>query len=191
MKADESPAESERHVRRILIADDDDVLREQLRRAFVRRGFVVSEAANCTDAIAAILAAPCDLAVVDLRMPGESGMQLLVELRQRSPGTKVLMLTGFGSIANAVEAVRLGATNYVSKPAHADEILAAFEELDEPRSSRSSGAEGGGPSLAQAEWEHIQRVLADCEGNISQAAHRLGISRRSLQRKLRKRAPDS
>lgn len=132
----------------------------------------------------------CHLAVVDLRMPGESGMKLLAELRKRSPSTKVVMLTGFGSISNAVEALRLGAVNYVSKPAHADEILAAFDHKDEDSLSIALDQSADSPSLAQAEWEHIQRVLGDCGGNISQAAHRLNISRRSLQRKLRKQAPD-
>jgi two-component system response regulator RegA len=95
-------------------------------------------------------------------------------------------LTGYGSIATALESVRLGATHYLTKPADADEILAAFERgKDSP--DATSRVEHEAPSLARAEWEHIQRILTDCGGNISQAARSLGVHRRSLQRKLSKR----
>ncbi len=123
-------------------------------------------------------------AVLDLKMPGKSGIELLVELRRLSPETKTIVLTGYGSIANAVDAIKLGAINYVTKPADADQILAAFEsQVIEVESDFSP------PSLAQAEWEHIQRVLADCEGNISAASEVLDIPRRTLQRKLKKMLP--
>jgi two-component system response regulator RegA len=122
-------------------------------------------------------------------MPGKSGLELLRDLKQLDDSMEVLLLTGFGSIATAVDAVRLGATNVLTKPADADDILAAFERgnagVDNPPSTSHDV-----PSLARAEWEHIHRVLADCGGNISEAARRLGIHRRSLQRKLRKRAPE-
>jgi len=122
--------------------------------------------------------------VVDLRMPGGSGLDLLRELRKHDPHTRVLVLTGYGSIATAVEAVRDGAVGYLPKPADADEILAA---LNGTHTAKAAGVET--PSLARAEWEHIQRVLTDCGGNISEAARRLGIHRRSLQRKLHKYPP--
>ena len=124
------------------------------------------------------------MAVLDLRMPGGGGLELLKELRRQDPSTRVLMLTGYGSISTAVEAVREGAVGYLPKPADADEILAA---LNGTNTAKQSGVET--PSLARAEWEHIQRVLTDCGGNISEAARRLGIHRRSLQRKLHKYPP--
>ena len=174
---------------RILLVDDDDALREQLTRALIRRGYSVAAAAGCEEALRCVRSEPCEMAILDLRMPGESGMNLLSELRAVAPGTQVVILTGFGSIASAVDALKRGAVNYVAKPAHVDEILAAFRApSDEPTVSTVTHEDS--PSLAQAEWEHIQRTLADCGGNISQAARRLNISRRSLQRKLRKRAPE-
>jgi two-component system response regulator RegA len=100
-----------------------------------------------------------------------------------------LILSGFGSISTAIDAVRLGATNFLPKPADADDILAAFARGDSDVELPQAEEEIPVPTLAQAEWEHIHRVLADCSGNISEAARRLGIHRRSLQRKLRKRAP--
>jgi two-component system response regulator RegA len=124
------------------------------------------------------------MAVVDLKMPGGSGLDVLRELRRQDPSTRVLMLTGYGSIATAVEAVREGAVGYLPKPADADEILAALHGTN---TAKEKGIET--PSLARAEWEHIQRVLTDCGGNISEAARRLGIHRRSLQRKLHKYPP--
>jgi two-component system response regulator RegA len=104
---------------------------------------------------------------------------------------RIVILSGFGSIATAIEAIRLGAVNFLPKPADADEILRAFET---PKAAELIGEEASEaaiptPTLAQAEWEHIHRILADCEGNISEAARRLGLHRRSLQRKLRKQAP--
>jgi two-component system response regulator RegA len=99
-----------------------------------------------------------------------------------------VILTGYGSIANAVEAVKLGAVNYVTKPADADQVLAAFEKVD-VAAEEAEVSDLQPPSLAAAQWEHIHRVLADCGGNISEAARRLDIPRRTLQRKLKKMAP--
>jgi two-component system response regulator RegA len=101
---------------------------------------------------------------------------------------QILVLSGFGSIATAVDAVHLGAVNFLPKPADAEDILAAFERGSRVTADAEPAVET--PSLARAEWEHIHRVLADCGGNVSEAARRLGIHRRSLQRKLRKRAPE-
>jgi two-component system, response regulator RegA len=101
--------------------------------------------------------------------------------------TKIVVLTGYGSIATAMEAVRLGATGYITKPADVDDVLAAFARGDAAAVPPVAGY--AAPSLARAEWEHINRVLADCDGNISEAARRLKIHRRSLQRKLQKRPP--
>ena len=170
----------------ILLVDDDVTLRERLARALRERGFDVRTAGSADEAMATVRADSPELAVIDLKMPGRSGLELLREMREHDPATRILVLTGYGSIATAVEATKLGAIGYLPKPVDADELLAAFSRDVAP-------AEAPGqfqtPSLARAEWEHIQRVLADCGGNISEAARRLGIHRRSLQRKLQKYPP--
>ena len=167
----------------MLIVEDDAVLRGRLARAFRERGFEVREAADGEAALQLARAEPPEQAVVDLRMPGLSGLDVVQGLKEADPATAVVVLTGYGSIATALEAVRLGATHYLTKPADADEILAAFN-----RGSAPQPAPDGAPpaSLARVEWEHINRVLSDCGGNVSQAARLLGIHRRSLQRKLAK-----
>jgi two-component system response regulator RegA len=168
-----------------LIVDDDDVLRTRLSRAMERRGMRVVTAGSFDDATAALDDALPDLAVIDLKMPGQSGLELLRHLKARSPETRAIVLTGFGSIANAVEAMKLGAHNYLTKPADAEQIVAAL--FDEQNTAHVG--EFPTQSLAEAEWEHIQRVLAESGGNITQAARRLAIPRRTLQRKLKKLAP--
>lgn len=172
----------------ILVVDDDRLLRERLALAFRDRGHEVSTA---DDAEAALVAARRDRpgqAVVDLRMPGRSGLDLVRDLLALDPEMRIVVLTGYGSIATAIEAIRMGATYYLHKPADADEILGAF---DRGTTAADEGERGdlGTPSLARAEWEHINRVLADCGGNVSEAARRLRLHRRSLQRKLQKYPP--
>lgn len=176
--------------RTLLVVDDDDAFRNRLVRAFCDRGFDARGAATASAAIAESAADSPELAVVDLRMPDRSGLDVVRELKARDPTTNVVVLTGYGSIATALEAVRLGATHYLTKPADADEILRAFDRgvlgaLDRVESgAQAAQPPERAPSLARAEWEHIQRVLTDCHGNVSQAARLLGIHRRSLQRKL-------
>jgi two-component system response regulator RegA len=172
----------------ILVVDDDDVLRTRLKRAFVERGFTAAEAGNCEEAMRVAREDPPEMAVVDLKMPGCSGLDLIATLRELDPETKIVVLTGYGSIASAIDAIRVGATHYLAKPADADEILAAFEKGEGVAGSHENDTYEP-PSLARTEWEHIHRVLADCSGNISEAARRLKIHRRSLQRKLKKFAP--
>lgn len=176
----------------LLVVDDDDVLRERLVRAFRERGYDAVGVANGDDALALAAADPPELAVVDLRMPGRSGLDVVRELVTLDPATLVVVLTGYGSIATAVEAMRMGAKHYLTKPADADEILRAFSASSIPSASESGGgaSEPETPSLARTEWEHIQRVLADVNGNVSEAARRLGLHRRSLQRKLAKYPPN-
>ncbi len=169
----------------ILLVDDDEVLRERLAQAIRARGFEVRTAGSAEEALREVTRESPEMAVLDLKMPGMSGLDLLKELRTQDPSTRVLMLTGYGSIATAVQAVREGAVGYLPKPADADEILAALAGKD----TSAPAKPGETPSLARAEWEHIQRVLTDCGGNISEAARRLGIHRRSLQRKLHKYPP--
>ena len=136
---------------------------------------------------------PPEYAVVDLRMPGRSGIEVVRDLAQLDPSTRIVILTGYGSISTAVDAVRLGAVQYLPKPADADDLVAAFQRADlpplAPPDAAASPGDYSAPSLARAEWEHIQRVLRDCRGNISEAARRLGLPRRSLQRKLGKHPP--
>lgn len=175
----------------ILVVDDDDVFRERLARALRSRGL---EASTAPDGEAALLLArkdPPELAVIDLKMPKLGGLELVTGLLAIDAHTRIVVLTGYGSIATALEAVRRGATHYLTKPADVDTILDAFTKGDGPTlETTASAAPGeskeGTPSLARVEWEHIQRVLTDCDGNISEAARRLGIHRRSLQRKLAK-----
>jgi two-component system, response regulator RegA len=180
--------ESSSEARTMLLVDDDEPFRERLARAFRSRGFLVRTAGDARLAIEAAKLESPELAVVDLRMPGPSGLELVRDLIALDPSTKVIVLTGYGSIATAVEAVRLGAANYLPKPADADDILLAFARAEAPP-LESPAAEHLAPTLARAEWEHINRVLSDCAGNISEAARRLGLHRRSLQRKLQKYPP--
>lgn len=177
------------HPHSMLIVDDDRIFRERLAKAFAVRGYEVSQVSNHAQAIAVAKVESPEFAVVDLRMPGPSGLEVVRDLKTIDPTTRVVVLTGYGSIANAVDAMKLGATNYLTKPADADDILAAFSRGDTPPLEPTPKSYTP-PSLARAEWEHIHRVLTDCGGNISQAAKRLGIHRRSLQRKLRKFAPE-
>lgn len=188
------PAKAKGPAPSLLLVDDDAVLRERLARALAARGFTVATAATVeqAEALAARSAAPPDYAVVDLRMPGRSGLELLQGLRLSAPHTRVLVLTGYGSIATAVRATRLGAVGYLSKPCDADDVVRA---LLPPANAACEGAAPPSPvatetpSLARAEWEYIHRVLADCSDNVSEAARRLGLHRRSLQRKLHKHPP--
>lgn len=168
----------------VLVVDDDEVFREQMVRAFGNRGYEAHGAADAEEAEVHARTDSPELAVVDLRMPERSGLELVRALKEIDPGTKVVVLTGYGSIATAIEAVRLGATHYLTKPADVDDVIAAFDR-DEAAESDADVPDRV-PSLARVEWEHINRVLTDCNGNVSQAARLLGIHRRSLQRKLAK-----
>jgi two-component system response regulator RegA len=167
---------------KILLVDDDDPFRERLAKAFSERGYIVSMAHSLVEARALLKDFAPTHAVLDLRLASESGLDLVPELKSKN--VIVVMLTGYGSVATALEAVRLGAVNYLSKPAGFAEIeRALFGPPLAPLSSHSDVEEV--PSLSHVEWEHIQRVLRDCEGNITHAAKKLGMHRQALQRKLR------
>lgn len=172
----------------ILIVDDDERLRTRMARAFEERGYEVHKAPGYDTAIEIASSESTEYAVVDLRMPGKSGLELVGALHRLDASTKIIVLTGYGSIATALEAVRLGATHYLTKPADIDEVIVSFHRGEGgPEDAPSTlPAPSETPSLARVEWEHIQRVLTDCGGNITKAAERLGIHRRSLQRKLAK-----
>jgi two-component system response regulator RegA len=171
-----------RPARRLLIVEDDEVLRARLARAFRGRGFEVREAADAASAARAARTESPSHALVDLRLPDASGLEVVRTLVAADPAPAVVVLTGYGSIATALEAVGLGARHYLTKPADVDEIVSAFER----QQGRAQPSPTAAPTLARVEWEHINRVLADCNGNISRAARVLGIHRRSLQRKLAK-----
>ncbi len=172
-----------------VIVDDDEIFRERLCRAFVKRNWSARAAATGEETVALVKEHQPDLAVVDLRLPGESGLDIVKRIREVDPAIKIIVLTGYGSIANALSAVRLGADHYLSKPADVEQILLTFANLVAGEKVQTADDRSPVPSLARVEWEHIQRILADCGGNISQTAKRLGMHRRSLQRKLDKYPP--
>lgn len=168
----------------LLVVDDDDTFRERAARAFRERGFDVRTAASAEEALELAKDDPPEYATVDLRMGGASGLVLVEGLLALDPHTRVVVLTGYGSVATAVDAMRRGAVHYLQKPVNADDVAAALrgeqvEVAEDPEL----------PSLARQEWEYIQRVLEDSDGNISEAARRLRIHRRSLQRKLQRKPP--
>jgi two-component system response regulator RegA len=174
------------HDRVAIIVDDDDVFRNRLQRALRERGWETHAAEDGETGISLAATHSPDLAIVDLRLPGMGGLSIVKELRVLDKTICIVVLTGYGSIATALSATKLGADHYLSKPADADQILAAYQRIDSPI---EEAAPTEIPSLARVEWEHIQRVLEDCEGNISKAAKLLGLHRRSLQRKLSKYPP--
>lgn len=177
------------HATRWLVVDDDEIFRSRLARSLRTRGFEVQTAADAQEArtLAEAAGTPWDRVVVDLKMPGETGLELVAALTGKWPTMPVILLTGYASVPTAVQAMRAGAHDVLSKPARIEELIAAFDSDTAPPSTIDE--EPPTPSLASVEWEHIHRVLADCDGNISEAARRLGMHRRSLQRKLAKYPP--
>lgn len=167
----------------LLLIDDDETFLRVLGRALQRRGHTVFSASSPDEAIALARSEQPDQAVVDLNLGATSGLQLMPELLAASPKTRALILTGYSSIATAVEAIKLGAVNYLCKPASAEEILHALKE----NAGQLPSTPASPPSVDRLEWEHIQRVLADNLGNVSATARALGMHRRTLQRKLKKR----
>lgn len=164
-----------------LVIDDDRVFCAALVRALVARGNQAVGGSSRRDAEAHLAARAFDRAIVDLRLGDASGLDIVRDIRASSSETLVVVLTGYGSIATAIESLRLGAHHYLCKPVGTDRIIGAF---DDPAQAMAELPPE--PTLARVEWEHIQRVLGDCDGNVSEAARRLGLHRRSLQRKLAK-----
>jgi two-component system response regulator RegA len=173
----------------LLLVDDDERLRTTLARAFERRGLSVTTAASYDQALAAAHRESPELAVLDLRMVGPSGLELLRELKAMDEHTRIVVVTGYGSIATAIDAIRLGAVHYLQKPADADQILEAFARGDGPPSLDDAASAIEPASLERVKWEHVSRVLADVGGNVSEAARKLRLHRRSLQRMLQKFPP--
>ena len=168
----------------LLLVDDDSTFTRIMARAMVRRGLRVSVAGNAEQGFKVASADLPDYAVLDLKMEGESGLVLLSRLLELSPSMRVLILTGYSSIATAVEAIKRGACNYLCKPADADDVLAA---LLSDHADLCALVPDNPMSGDRLQWEHIQRVLAEHDGNISATARALGMHRRTLQRKLQKR----
>ena len=168
----------------ILLVDDDEVFCEILSRGLTREGYKVFSSLSVEDAASIIKENNFNYAVVDLRIGEDSGLSLVKQIKSMSPDTRIIMLTGYASIATAVEAIKLGATHYLTKPADVEDIITAF--------NKEAGDDQVKPSdtplsVQRMEWEHIQKVLQEHDGNISAAARALGMHRRTLQRKLQKR----
>ncbi|NBB79269.1 MAG: response regulator [Verrucomicrobia bacterium] len=173
----------------LLIIDDDEAFGRRLTRSFERRGHMASWFRDGNSALSALQARHFDSAVVDLRLEGENGIEVVSKLREREPALRIVILTGYGSIATAKDALRRGALDYLTKPTDAVEIEQALWGQNDPKEGRAAVDESTVPSLKRIEWEYLQRVLADTDGNISETARRLGIERRTVQRKLSKYPP--
>lgn len=171
--------------RSLLVVDDDRPFLSRLSRALEQRGFAVRTAESVADGLAALSAAVPAFAVVDIRLGDGNGLDVIEALQRLRPEARVVVLTGYGNIATAVTAVKLGAIDYLAKPADADEVIAAL--------MRAPGDKAEPPenpmSADRVRWEHIQRVYELCERNVSETARRLSMHRRTLQRILAKRAP--
>ncbi len=171
----------------VLVVDDDRAFGTALAASLRRRGYAAVVAHTYDEAIAEAEAWSPSKAIVDLRMPGKNGLELIAGLKRVDASIAIVVLTGYGSIATAIEAVKLGAVYYLTKPAEPDEILAAFRR--EASAVMEMPAATAPRPLDELEWEHLQQVLTACQGNISEAARRLGMHRRSLQRKLARGRP--
>ncbi len=182
------PRKAQVNMSAILLVDDEDAFRERMSRAFQKRGYSVYDAPSYDDAMEIIRSHEIDMGIFDLRMEGKNGLMLVRDSLKIQPALRIVVLTGYGAISTATEAIKLGAISYLAKPADIDEILLAFDKESRTDSNLETHKIRP-PSLARVEWEHIQRVLSDCNGNISAAAKKLNIHRRTLQRKLFKYAP--
>jgi two-component system response regulator RegA len=169
---------------KILIVDDDEVFCQVLGQALSRRGFDVEQALDQASAVESMSRFRPERAVVDLRIGQDSGLNLIQELLEINPNLRIVVLTGYASISTAVESIKLGAVQYLTKPAPVEDILAGFEK----QTGDSAVAVSNQPlSAKRMEWEHLQKVLNDHGGNISAAARAMGMHRRTLQRKLAKK----
>lgn len=169
----------------LLIVDDDEPFLKRLARAMEKRGFAVETADSVAGGIAIATARPPAFAVVDLRLEDGNGLDVVERIRERRSDSRIVVLTGYGAIATAVAAVKIGATDYLSKPADANDVTAALlasgDELPPPPENPMSAD--------RVRWEHIQRVYELCDRNVSETARRLNMHRRTLQRILAKRSP--
>jgi len=176
----------------LLLVEDDEVFASVLSRALTRREFAVDHASSLDQARMIIESQRFDNAIVDLNLSGESSLELIPALRKLNPEASILMLTGYASIATAVEAIKLGADNYLAKPADVSEILSALGVTRETSTELADSEHRPNSiqepmSVRRLEWEHIQKVLKENHGNISETARQLKMHRRTLQRKLQKK----
>lgn len=171
-------------IQEILLVDDDATFRGVLADSLKARNIIVYEAENFSSAINVSKKKLINYAIVDLKMPGDSGLVLIKELRALNSKMNIVMLTGFASIATAVEAVKLGANQYLAKPVNAEEILEAFNKLD---GNEAPDIHASPLTVDKLEWEHINRILNENKGNISATARALNMHRRTLQRKLQRK----
>ena len=171
--------------RSLLIVDDDEPFLKRLARAMERRGFEVESAGSVAAGIAIATARPPAFAVVDLRLEDGNGLDVVERIRERRADARIVVLTGYGAIATAVAAVKIGAADYLSKPADANDVMSALlarqDGLPPPPENPMSAD--------RVRWEHIQRVYELCDRNVSETAMRLNMHRRTLQRILAKRSP--
>ncbi len=174
-------------MKKLLVVDDDDAFRESMELEFTDRGYAVITAPDLRTALGLAAVHRPQYAVIDLRLENERGLEVLRDLVERLPGLRAVVLTGYGSVATAVEAIKLGAHHYMTKPCDPDSLIQALERDD--AGDPSVMVSDSPPSLARHEREYIEYVLASTGGNISEAARRLGLHRQSLQRKLRKYPP--
>lgn len=170
--------------RTVLIVDDDEAFRNRLARVLERRGFLVTMAEGVEDARTAMRGGGHNYAVLDMKLGDGNGTDIVPELRRVNPSVRIVMLTGFGNIASAVHAIKMGAVDYLAKPADPDDIekalLAQGNKPEPPENPMSAD---------RVRWEHIQRVYELCDRNVSETARRLNMHRRTLQRILAKRSP--
>jgi two-component system response regulator RegA len=168
----------------LLVVDDDDLYRESLVRAFSRRNIETVGAPSMDSAVAALSTISPEAAIVDLRLGNESGLDVVKKLLELKPELRVVVLTAYGTITTALEAIKLGAVNYLTKPIDAERILEAFAG-GFPSHQQLTAI----PSPEQVEWDYINRTVQDHDGNVTRAAQALGLHRRSLQRKLKNPPP--
>ncbi|HEY6993216.1 MAG TPA: ActR/PrrA/RegA family redox response regulator transcription factor [Xanthobacteraceae bacterium] len=171
--------------RSLLIVEDDKSFLQRLARAMEGRGFTVTTAESVADGLTQLEATSPAFAVVDMRLEDGNGLDVISALKRRRPDARAIILTGYGNIATAVNAVKLGAVDYLSKPVDADDVVAALLALD----GRKAEPPENPMSADRVRWEHIQRIYELCGRNVSETARRLNMHRRTLQRILAKRAP--
>jgi two-component system, response regulator RegA len=171
--------------RSLLIVEDDKSFLQRLARAMEGRGFIVTTAESVADGLAQLETISPAFAVVDMRLEDGTGLDVISALKRRRPDARAIILTGYGNIATAVNAVKLGAVDYLSKPVDADDVVAALLALD----GRKAEPPENPMSADRVRWEHIQRIYELCGRNVSETARRLNMHRRTLQRILAKRAP--
>src|SRR6187549_1544638 len=179
------PHEVAKTERTLLIVEDDKSFLQRLARAMEARGFEVRTADSVGEGLQQVEKSAPAFAVVDMRLGDGNGLDVIVALKQRRPDARAIILTGYGNIATAVSAVKVGAVDYLSKPADADDVVAALLAVE----GRKADPPENPMSADRVRWEHIQRVYELCGRNVSQTARRLNMHRRTLQRILAKRAP--